>query len=112
MSNSIQRILHLTLTKKWFEMIASGEKLEEYRELKPYWVKRLTNELGCVKFDIIRFKNGYAKNAPSMDVEFVETTTGYGKKEWGGEDAVVYKIKLGKILNIKNYELNGQKLQS
>jgi hypothetical protein len=25
------RILHLTLKKKWFDMIASGEKREEYR---------------------------------------------------------------------------------
>ena len=34
-------ILHLKLKKKWFDMIASGEKKEEYRELKPYWLKRL-----------------------------------------------------------------------
>ena len=34
-------ILHLTLKKKWFDMILSGEKKEEYRELKPYWLKRL-----------------------------------------------------------------------
>lgn len=35
------KTLHLTLKKKWFDMIASGEKKEEYRELKPYWVRRL-----------------------------------------------------------------------
>lgn len=34
-------VLHLTLTKKWFDMIESGEKKEEYREIKPYWIKRL-----------------------------------------------------------------------
>lgn len=34
------KILHLTLKKKWFDMIASGEKKEEYREIKPYWEKR------------------------------------------------------------------------
>lgn len=34
-------ILHLTLTKQWFDMIESGEKTEEYREIKPYWIKRL-----------------------------------------------------------------------
>jgi len=34
-------ILHLTLKKKWFDMILSGEKKEEYRELKPYWLTRL-----------------------------------------------------------------------
>lgn len=35
-------ILHLTLTKKWFDMILSGEKKEEYREIKGFWSKRLT----------------------------------------------------------------------
>ncbi len=35
------KILHLTLTKKWFDMILSGEKTEEYREIKDYWIRRL-----------------------------------------------------------------------
>ena len=34
-------VLYLTLKKKWFDMIASGEKIEEYREIKEYWLKRL-----------------------------------------------------------------------
>lgn len=29
--------LRLTLKKKWFDMIQSGEKKEEYRTLKDYW---------------------------------------------------------------------------
>jgi len=33
--------LHLTLTKNWFDLILSGEKKEEYREIKPYWEKLL-----------------------------------------------------------------------
>ena len=35
------KTLDLVLKRKWFDMIASGEKTEEYRELKKYWVKRL-----------------------------------------------------------------------
>lgn len=35
------QILHLNLPKKWFDMIQKGEKKEEYREIKPYWIKRL-----------------------------------------------------------------------
>lgn len=35
------KTLTLFLKKKWFDMIASGEKTEEYREIKPYWEKRL-----------------------------------------------------------------------
>lgn len=35
------KTLDLVLKRKWYDMIASGEKTEEYREIKPYWVKRL-----------------------------------------------------------------------
>lgn len=35
------KILDLPLKAKWYNMIESGEKKEEYRELKPYWQKRL-----------------------------------------------------------------------
>jgi hypothetical protein len=37
------RILHLTLKKKWYDMIEAGIKLEEYREIKLYWIKRLVD---------------------------------------------------------------------
>lgn len=35
------KTLDLVLKGKWYDMIASGEKTEEYREIKPYWEKRL-----------------------------------------------------------------------
>lgn len=35
------KTLHLVLKSKWYDMIVSGEKKEEYREIKPYWEKRL-----------------------------------------------------------------------
>lgn len=37
----MSKVLHLTLKKKWFDMIASGEKKEEYRDFVMYWGKRL-----------------------------------------------------------------------
>ena len=36
-----KKVLTLTVSKQWFDMIVSGEKTEEYREIKPYWVARL-----------------------------------------------------------------------
>ena len=39
------KTLDLVLKRKWFEMIASGEKTEEYREIKPYWIKRLLEQI-------------------------------------------------------------------
>lgn len=38
------KTLDLVLREKWYRMIESGEKTEEYREIKPYWIKRLIEE--------------------------------------------------------------------
>lgn len=38
-----ERILYLSVKKKWFDMIVSGEKKEEYREHKLYWIKSSLN---------------------------------------------------------------------
>ena len=35
-------VLKLVVKKKWFDMIVSGEKTEEYREIKPYWIDSIT----------------------------------------------------------------------
>ncbi len=102
------KVLHLTLKKKWFDMIASGEKKEEYREMKPYWQKRLVKEghwfSQAVKdFDVVRFRLGYSKNAPTMEFKF---DGGYpadeGKAEWGGcehKTLRIFVIKLGERIN-------------
>lgn len=88
-----KRILHLTLTKKWFDQIASGEKIVEYREIKPHWTQRLLNEHDEVKhYDEVHFRNGYSKIAPFMRVEWMGMRI---------EDQ--YEILLGKVLEIKNY---------
>lgn len=35
------KTLHLVLKRKWWDMIESGEKKEEYRDFTPFYVKRL-----------------------------------------------------------------------
>lgn len=42
-----KKTLHLVLMHKYFEMIKSGEKKEEYREMTPYWCLRLSNK-NCI----------------------------------------------------------------
>lgn len=105
------RILHLTLKKKWFDMILSGEKKEEYRELKDYWCRRFCGEewykwedlTGHISLfpDIIVFKNGYGKDAPTLTMECKGITIGDGKYKWGG-GGNQFVIKLGKILKVNN----------
>lgn len=108
------KVLHLTLKKKWFDMIASGEKKEEYREIKGYWQQRLMhfdwvsiNNISPFKkytdykkFDIVRFKNGYTKDAPTMEVEFKGIHAGLGNIDCGAPTLQdVFVIKLGNIIN-------------
>ena len=91
------KILHLTLKKEYFDLIASGEKIEEYREVKPYWIRRLETKYDYNKFDEIHFKNGYGKNVPFMRVVFINT---YERRI---NSVNTYVIRLGKILEIKNH---------
>ena len=41
-------MLILPIKKKWFDMILSGEKKEEYREIKPYYDSRLIDRKSVV----------------------------------------------------------------
>lgn len=92
---SAKRVLHLTLKRKWFDMIASGVKREEYREMKPYWHKRL----GGQRFDAVHFRNGYSADAPSMLVELRDIGSGLGVMEWGAPPAqLVYILRLGDVI--------------
>lgn len=112
------KILYLPLKKKWYEMIESGEKPEEYREIKPYWIKRLCDNwvsgdmfIDCInnccenciqtklynfyKYDAVKFSYGYTKR--TMMFEFKSALIGKGKPEWGAPpDKLVFTIKLGK----------------
>ena len=66
-------VLKLTVTKEWFDLIKSGEKTEEYREFKKYWIDRLTEDksycqmgnsgyvINDKKYKYVEFKNVYSK---------------------------------------------------
>ena len=114
-------MLTLPIKKKWFDMILSKEKKEEYREIKPYYNSRFKNlnlskgttncyinvNLDTKKITEIRdyktiiFRNGYSKNSPSIKCR-VKIEKGYGKKEWGAEPNKEYYVL--KILSIEKVE--------
>lgn len=106
MKKENKKILYLPLKKEWYNMIESGEKKEEYRELSNYWYKRLmykpfiddsdnTFDNDDVKpYDYVRFSYGYTKRTMTLEVENI--SIGYGNKEWGAPDNIVFIIKLGK----------------
>ncbi len=89
-------------------MILSGEKKEEYREFKPYWVNRLCcgfpSAYDAKDFDYVVFKNGYSKTAPMMKIEWKGTTIGKPAFKWYGAetDKEVFVISLGRLIETKN----------
>lgn len=106
----------LTLKKKWFDMILSGEKTEEYRVIKPYWTKRFENYFGR-NYDfsegghkpiwdsqkrVVIFRNGYGADKPAFNAECT-ISEGTGKENWGAErDTVYYVLKIHRILGGRN----------
>jgi len=89
------KILHLNLYRKYFDAIVNGTKTIEYRKKTDYWKKRIEDR----GYDIIKFRNGYAKDAPTMLVEYGGYEVGFNGI---GEE---YRIKLGKIIEV-NYGKN------
>lgn len=110
--------LIVPIKKQWFDMILSGIKTEEYREIKPYWEKRFANYFGrhydcrynpapivwaSQKKDII-FKNGYQKNAPQFTAECT-ISEGTGHEEWGANKGEKYYIlTIHRIYGLENCE--------
>lgn len=116
------KTLHLNLKKKWFDMIASGEKKEEYREIKDYWVSKFVaflwvsdfdtkshvdkillgeyNKLGLLDdWETITFSNGYSKNRRQFVIEYKGLEVRKGNKCWGANEGQKYFVlNLGKIL--------------
>lgn len=83
--------LHLILKHKWYDMIASGEKTEEYREIKRYYEKKFYNN----DYTHVVFHKGYTNT--TMKYAINSLTIGYGQPKWGAEpNKQHYIIKLGK----------------
>lgn len=107
-------MLILPIKKKWFDMILSGEKKEEYRDITAYYEVRFQNLFGGIvlngpnlyKFlqgedvpeeirkepiQTICFRNGYSNKSPIM---FAKCTirVGTGRVEWGAEAGKLYYV--------------------
>lgn len=104
-----KKVLTLTVSKQWFDKIVSGEKNEEYREVKPYWVARLFQDNSNIvdvrhlalalagRTDLLKkyidaqrivlkqythvlFKNGYYDDSPKVEKEIESIIIGKPKK--------------------------------
>ena len=113
LSDAKKKVLTLTVSKQWFDMIVACEKTEEYREIKPYWIKRLTTNCE-VEYDValetycgkvlyrpythVLFINGYRKDSPRIEKEIKSITIGKPKKglcpdKWLDKEFFVIKFE-------------------
>ena len=88
-----KKVLHLILMKEPFDKILNGTKTIEYRDKTDYWKTRLENK----KFNLVKFRNGYQKDARVMLVEHK-----------GMDITDRYEIKLGKIIRKENIDGSNQ----
>ncbi len=85
--------LHLNLHRQFFSAIAAGTKKTEYRARTPYWRTRLEGR----RYDVIKFRSGYATRAPEILAEFT------GLRRQGRGANAKYAIRLGGILKITRW---------
>lgn len=114
-------MLVLPIKKKWFDMIRSGKKREEYREIKPYYETRLMNAFGFIMVggqmvygelvpEEIRkewpvpviFRNGYSQKSPQITA-YCNLKFGKRKTRVGAEQGKLYYV-----LEIKKIEEKGK----
>ena len=114
----MSRRLTLPLKKKWFDMIKSGEKQEEYREITEYWIRRLINKehwyelpnpygiiCECIlnqcdfdpfnDFDEVEFTCGYPKKGDKerrLLFKNPKICVTYGIQDWGAEEGKKYFV--------------------
>jgi hypothetical protein len=61
-----ERVLRLTLHKKAFEVMKTGEKFIEYRKPTRWIMSRLVKD-----YDVVEFVNGYGKTRPRFRAKFL-----------------------------------------
>lgn len=112
------RTLHLTLHAKAFEVMVTGEKDKEFRVNSKWITSRLIDKDGNPKkYDEVIFVNGYGPDKPRFKAEYkgfkrvlipkvYKYSNGLEVKDLKFDD---FEIKLGKILELKNYDKNTKK---
>lgn len=87
------KVLRLAVRKEYFYEIKAGIKKEEYRLIKPYWIKRLST-----KYDEVWITCGYPKKTETDKILKFKYNGFYIKKinhkEFGDSEIEVYAIKL------------------
>ena len=108
-----KKVLTVHIAEPWYSMIVSAKKMEEYRVIKQYWIKRLTTNCE-VEYDValerycgkvlyrpythVLFINGYRNDSTRIEKEIESITIGKPKKglcpdKWLDKDFFVIKFE-------------------
>lgn len=109
------KTIDLVLKTKWYDMISSGERTEEYLEIRR-WKNRLLCQPSfgcgirqvcrqvregkaiCERFTNVRFRRGFSSESMIFEIEGI--TIGKGNPKWGApKNKDVFIIKLGSKFN-------------
>lgn len=83
-----------TIKREWFKSIADGTKRVEYREIKPYWIRRLSN----VKTPfLLRLINGMQQKAPEVTVKITSVTKNRRSRQ--------FELAIGNIVQLKHWSV-------
>lgn len=107
----MRKVLRLPIKTEWFDMILSGVKLVEYRQMKETIRRRLYHKDGTLKdWDAVEWTAGYGLKHPRVIYTFDKMDIGAtGNPKWGAvEGERYYCIYPGEIVehhNLKPYQL-------
>jgi hypothetical protein len=100
-------VLPLVLKGRWYDMIASGEKKEEYRDSE-VWGKRITKwfrrfiQIPEITNLVVAFQRGYHKPSMWFELNGVCSEKDIRAKhpEWGEPETPHYVISLGERVEL------------
>lgn len=100
------RVLKLTLSKKPFEVMVTGEKTKEYRRPSKWILSRLINK----EYDVVEFTNGYGKDKPRFTCEYRGYLISASERSITFSNGLALDVKsgdvvilLGKVISVENY---------
>jgi hypothetical protein len=82
-----------TIKREFLREIVAGRKLVEYREIKPYWIRRLT---GIEAPFLLRLINGMQSKAPEVTVlvERIRKNTRSGN----------FDLHIGRVVGVRHWD--------
>ena len=85
--------LTTTIKRDWLREIVAARKTVEYREIKPYWEKRLA---GVKPPFQLRLINGMSASAPEVTVEITKVVR--------NTRSGTFNLHIGRIVQVKNWD--------